>query len=122
AADAGDYSLVICNTSGCSTSQVARLTGLPPGPLDTWEKVRPTSITAPLGPVACGNGRFVAAAWDFGDAEILVSEDGTHWRDSGTNFGLYYTDLLFVNGMFYLAGGEDHGPATILSSSNGVDW
>lgn len=121
-ANAGAYYLVACNSAGCATTQVAQLTVTTPGPLDHWQTVWPTSPTALFGPVAYGNGSYVVAAADAGDAQILLSKDGTSWCDTDAGFCSYYQKLLFVNGHFFLAGGEDHGPALILTSTNGSDW
>jgi hypothetical protein len=106
---------------------LALITGLaqaapPPDPLDEWTFVHPRGPLSPWGAVAYGNGHYVVVAADAAHPQILWSSNAVDWIASPAAFPYYYSDVLFVQGKFWLAGGEDHAPAVILTSSDGIEW
>src|SRR5262245_53031741 len=94
----------------------------PPNPLDEWTFVHPRGSLSPWGAVAFGNGHYVVVAADAAHPQILWSSNAVDWIASPAAFPYYYSDVLFVEGKFWLAGGEAHAPAVILTSTDGIEW
>jgi len=78
-----------------------------------------TSRTMPaaISQMAFGNGIFVAA----GNAIINTSADGDTWTSRTAPDGGNYSDLLFLNGYFYLAYGASN-QVTAFRSADGITW
>src|SRR5437867_12001081 len=101
---------------------MAHASAAPRYPLDEWTFVHPPGPLSPWGSVAYGNGRYVVVAADAARPEILWSSNAVDWVASPATFPYYYSEVLFAQGQFWLAGGEDDAPAVILSSIDGADW
>src|SRR5262245_27814757 len=91
-------------------------------PLDQWTFVHPRGPLSPWGSVAYGNGHYVVVAADAACPQILWSSNAVDWVASPAAFPYYYSDVLFAQGKFWLAGGECDPPAAVLNSDDGIQW
>src|ERR1044072_5884968 len=69
------------------------------GPLDYWTFVNPKVNVNPLYSISYGNGVYVAAG-DWGT--VLISSDGTNWRNKSLPISASFGALAFGNGLFVL--------------------
>ena len=112
--DAGDYTVVLWNSSGSVTSAVARLTVAPAVPLDHWSS-RNSGNSDDLFAITYGNGHFVAVG-DRGT--ILASTNSVNWSDHSVFDGYYLNGVTYGNGLYVAVGGS----GGILTSPDAVRW
>lgn len=93
---------------------------------ETWSSVTPFPALSSLGPIAFGNGLFVAATNDSTAQEIKLwtSPDAITWtfRRTVTEGGVWadrsVNEIRFVDGRFWALGGQD----LLLVSADGITW
>ncbi|MCX6904985.1 MAG: hypothetical protein NTW03_16200, partial [Verrucomicrobia bacterium] len=120
----GTYAAVAANEAGTITSQVARVTVLPRGPLDQWTWRRPLPQGNDLRGLAYGNGIFTAVG--RAGAAVSSSDGGITWRYASSG-EMDLDCVAFGNGCFVALGtwwslyATDCAVALHIST-NGVNW
>lgn len=115
AAQAGDYKLVVSNSSGSVESEIAALEIAPDiSFLQRFRRPVPAFPGDPFQGIAFGNGALVAVA---PAGTIVISRDGINWRDVSPPFTNSLSRIRFLNGAFWAIAGGD-----FLSSSDGLTW
>jgi hypothetical protein len=95
------------------------------GMAQAWEHLRAgSSEVGQLESVAFGNHRYVVSSSKPGaPPQVLVSRNLKSWFGVDlTEFGVPIYDVIFAQGKFWAAGGEEYRLGKIMSSVDGVSW
>jgi len=91
---------------------------------DWFERTNPAG--APINSLTYAQGNFVALA---GDDTVLISTNGETWTahpfgfPNETHTKPFSTGIIYANGVFLTARGNEHFPPyELLSSTNAIDW
>jgi Immunoglobulin domain/Beta-propeller repeat len=116
--NAGGYTVVISNSVGVITSEVATLTVNFPGPLDRWS-VRSLPVAVSLNAVSYAKDMFMGV----GDGFFVTSSNGITWTSRSLGTSLLLHGITWGNGLFVAVGYDNSsGNSAILTSPNGLTW